>query len=109
MFYPIYLDLHGRPCLVVGGGPIATGKVRGLVEAGALVTVVAPAVSADVVAWHESRELVWHQREFAATSRNNTAGVDTRECRSWPVFACHWPRLKEALPPLVVKRLMTAL
>ena len=44
MFYPIYLDLHGRPCLVVGGGPIATGKVRGLVEAGALVTVVAPAV-----------------------------------------------------------------
>ena len=42
MFYPIYLDLHGRPCLVVGGGPIATGKVRGLVEAGALVTVVAP-------------------------------------------------------------------
>ena len=52
MFYPIYLDLHGRPCLVVGGGPIATGKVRGLVEAGALVTVVAPTVSADVVAWH---------------------------------------------------------
>ena len=66
MFYPIYLDLHGRPCLVVGGGPIATGKVRGLVEAGALVTVVAPAVSADVVAWHDSRELVWHQREFVA-------------------------------------------
>jgi siroheme synthase (precorrin-2 oxidase/ferrochelatase) len=59
MFYPIYLDLHGRPCLVVGGGPIATGKVRGLVEAGALVTVVAPEVSADVAAWAASRVVTW--------------------------------------------------
>ena len=64
MFYPIYLDLTGRPCLVVGGGPIATGKVRGLVEAGALVTVVAPDVSQDIVAWHEARHAVWHARTF---------------------------------------------
>ena len=65
MFYPIYLDLHGRPCLVVGGGPIATGKVRGLVEAGALVTVVAPEVSADVAAWAASRVVTWQARAFA--------------------------------------------
>jgi siroheme synthase-like protein len=64
MFYPIYLDLTGRPCLVVGGGPIATGKVRGLVEAGALVTVVAPEASQDIVAWHEARQAVWHARTF---------------------------------------------
>jgi len=64
MFYPIYLDLTGRACLVVGGGPIATGKVTGLVEAGALVTVVAPEVSAQVEAWQESRLLVWHARLF---------------------------------------------
>ena len=64
MFYPIYLDLTGRSCLVVGGGPIATGKVRGLVEAGALVTVVAPDVSQDIVAWHETRHVVWHARTF---------------------------------------------
>ena len=74
MFYPIYLDLHGRPCLVVGGGPIATGKVRGLVEAGALVTVVAPAVSADVMAWHESRVVVWHARAFATDRARTTIG-----------------------------------
>lgn len=64
MFYPIYLDLHGRPCLVVGGGPIATGKVRGLVEAGALVTVVAPEAGDDIAAWHEARVVVWHRRTF---------------------------------------------
>ncbi len=42
--YPINLDVRGRRCLVVGGGSIARGKVEGLVGAGALVDVVAPAV-----------------------------------------------------------------
>jgi len=40
--YPVNLVLAGRPCLVVGGGRVALTKVRGLVEAGAHVTVVAP-------------------------------------------------------------------
>jgi siroheme synthase-like protein len=40
--YPVNLVVDGRPCLVVGGGRVAVGKVRGLLEAGARVTVVAP-------------------------------------------------------------------
>jgi siroheme synthase-like protein len=40
--YPIFLDLKDRPVLVVGAGKIALRKTRGLVEAGARVTVVAP-------------------------------------------------------------------
>jgi precorrin-2 dehydrogenase len=39
--YPVNLVLDGQPCLVVGGGRVAVGKVRGLLEAGARVTVVA--------------------------------------------------------------------
>jgi siroheme synthase-like protein len=42
--YPVNLVVAGRPCLVVGGGRVATTKVRGLLEAGAHVTVVAPEV-----------------------------------------------------------------
>ncbi len=41
--YPIFLDLRGRPVLVVGAGPVGLRKARGLVEAGARVTVVASA------------------------------------------------------------------
>ena len=67
MFYPIYLDLQGRACLVVGGGPIATGKVRGLIEAGALVTVVAPEASEAIVSWAEARAVVWHRRDVLDT------------------------------------------
>jgi precorrin-2 dehydrogenase/sirohydrochlorin ferrochelatase len=40
--YPIFLDLRGLPVLVVGAGNVAIRKTRGLVEAGARVTVVAP-------------------------------------------------------------------
>lgn len=48
--YPVNLLVAGRPCLVVGGGRVAAGKVRGLVEAGARVTVVAPDVDEHLVA-----------------------------------------------------------
>lgn len=42
IYYPIFLDLRGKPVLVVGAGKVALRKTRGLLEAGALVTVVAP-------------------------------------------------------------------
>jgi siroheme synthase-like protein len=47
--YPVNLVVDGRPCLVVGGGRVAAGKVRGLVEAGARVTVVAPDLDPAIV------------------------------------------------------------
>jgi siroheme synthase-like protein len=40
--YPIFLDLKDRPVLVVGAGKVALRKTKGLLEAGARVTVVAP-------------------------------------------------------------------
>jgi siroheme synthase-like protein len=40
--YPIFLSLQGRPVLVVGAGKVALRKTKGLLEAGARVTVVAP-------------------------------------------------------------------
>ncbi|MGD0393864.1 MAG: bifunctional precorrin-2 dehydrogenase/sirohydrochlorin ferrochelatase [Acidimicrobiales bacterium] len=42
--YPVILDVAGRRCLVVGGGPVAARRARGLVASGARVTVVAPEV-----------------------------------------------------------------
>lgn len=44
-FYPIFLNLVGRPCAVIGGGAVAEQKVQGLVDAGARVTVISPTVS----------------------------------------------------------------
>lgn len=46
--YPVSLVVEGRPCLVVGGGRIATRKIEGLLACGALVTVIAPHIDVTV-------------------------------------------------------------
>jgi precorrin-2 dehydrogenase/sirohydrochlorin ferrochelatase len=42
--YPVGLVVHGRRCLVVGGGRVAARKTTSLLECGATVTMVAPEV-----------------------------------------------------------------
>jgi precorrin-2 dehydrogenase / sirohydrochlorin ferrochelatase len=41
-WYPIFLDLRGRKVLVAGAGKVALRKVKGLLEAGAIITLIAP-------------------------------------------------------------------
>jgi precorrin-2 dehydrogenase/sirohydrochlorin ferrochelatase len=41
-FYPIYLDVKDKKCVIVGGGEVAYRKVCSLKEAGAEVVVVSP-------------------------------------------------------------------
>jgi siroheme synthase-like protein len=50
MLFPTFLKLGGRRVLLVGGGPVAAGKLRGLLDAGALVTVVSPHVVPEIAA-----------------------------------------------------------
>lgn len=50
MLFPTFLKLGGRHVLVVGAGPVAASKLRGLLEAGARVTVVAPEMVAEIAA-----------------------------------------------------------
>src|SRR5690348_8063093 len=41
-FYPLFLNITGRLCVVIGGGAVAERKVAGLLDAGARVRVVSP-------------------------------------------------------------------
>jgi precorrin-2 dehydrogenase len=63
--YPIYLDLADRPCLVVGGGPVAETKVRGLLAAGARVTVVSPTLTPALATLAAEGHLAHEAREYA--------------------------------------------
>ena len=61
-FFPIYLEITGRRCLVIGGGAVAERKIANLLEAGAEVTVISPDASENVARW----------------SRNNTIQLEAR-------------------------------
>ena len=58
--YPVNLVLAGRSVLVVGGGAVAVGKVRGLVEVGARVHVVAPTIEAAI----KELDSTWEERAY---------------------------------------------
>ncbi|HWD54624.1 MAG TPA: bifunctional precorrin-2 dehydrogenase/sirohydrochlorin ferrochelatase [Acidimicrobiales bacterium] len=64
-FYPVSLDVTGRACLVVGGGPVAARKARTLLECGAAVTVIAPSLSADMEALSGQLEQI-ERRAYAS-------------------------------------------
>lgn len=63
-YYPVLLDLHGCSCLVVGGGPVALRKVRGLLAAGAAVRVVSPEAVPALAALAEAGRIRWERRPF---------------------------------------------
>ena len=48
MYYPVYLDLRGKPTVVLGGGMVAERKVTGLLAAGAAVTVISPKITEEL-------------------------------------------------------------
>ncbi|MDR6505182.1 uroporphyrinogen-III C-methyltransferase [Arthrobacter oryzae] len=75
--YPTALRLLGRPVLVVGGGPVATRRAKGLLDAGARVTVVAPAASAGLEELADAGLLTWEQRPYRSSDVDGVWFVQT--------------------------------
>lgn len=65
--YPLTLDVRDRRVVVVGGGPVAARRARGLVEAGAAVVVVAPWACEDLADLAAGGTLRWRPREYAGS------------------------------------------
>jgi uroporphyrin-III C-methyltransferase len=63
---PYPLDLSGRRVVVVGGEALALGQVAALVDAGALVTVVAEHAAASIEDLAARAIVTWRREPFAA-------------------------------------------
>lgn len=63
-YFPVFLDLRGRRCLVVGGGPIGERKIVALLACGARVVVVSPTLTPALAVLAGAGGLEHHARAF---------------------------------------------
>ena len=117
-FFPIFLNLKGRRCLVVGGGEVAANKLQGLLEAEAEATLVAPEATAEIAALEEQGRISRQAREFipedvagcalviAATNdeQTNRRVAEAATVRNIPVNVVDNPQLCDFIMPSVVDR-----
>jgi uroporphyrin-III C-methyltransferase/precorrin-2 dehydrogenase/sirohydrochlorin ferrochelatase len=75
--YPTALRLLGRAVLVVGGGPVAARRAKGLLDAGARVTVVAPVASTALQELADAGLLTWEQRTYRPSDVDGVWFVQT--------------------------------
>ncbi|AGF77013.1 precorrin-2 dehydrogenase [Desulfocapsa sulfexigens DSM 10523] len=63
--YPVNLDVRGMPCLVVGGGHVASRKVDSLLPCGAIIRVISPEVCPHLEDLARSELLEWQKKKYA--------------------------------------------
>jgi precorrin-2 dehydrogenase / sirohydrochlorin ferrochelatase len=114
VLYPIFLDLSGRRCVVVGGGGVANRKARKLLQARARVVVISPEIGAEL----ESVAVEVHRRPyregdlegaylaFAATNAREVNAAVAREAkeRGVPVNVADSPSEGDFALPSTLRR-----
>ncbi len=117
-YIPIFLDVTGRECVVVGGGVVAARKVESLVDAGAHVTVVSPCLSPlieslvargsvkHIARYYQPGDIRGCVLVYAATDDPKLHRELAAEARSLgiPVNVVDVPELCTFIAPAVVKR-----
>lgn len=117
-YFPLFLKLKHRPCLVVGGGEIAARKIELLHKAGARVRVVATQINASVANLQQPLQLTIDCKPFAAddvdgmtlvVSATNDGGVNQAVAaaarqRQIPVNVVDNPELCDFIFPAIIDR-----
>ncbi|CAG0959257.1 precorrin-2 dehydrogenase / sirohydrochlorin ferrochelatase [Geobacteraceae bacterium] len=64
--FPVNLNVRDRQAVIVGGGAVAARKCLLLLEAGARITVIAPALDAGLAGLRMEGRIVCHTRQYVA-------------------------------------------
>ena len=117
-YFPVFLDLKQRRCLLVGGGDVATRKGRLLAKAGAILRVVAPQISPELRDLVQQCQGEIHLREYQASdvddcvlaiaatdidSLNQTISEDAK-AKNIPVNVVDSPALCTYITPAIIDR-----
>jgi precorrin-2 dehydrogenase / sirohydrochlorin ferrochelatase len=117
-YYPIFLDLTGRRCIIIGGGAVAERKIEGLLTAGAEITLVSPETSEGLQLLlaqrsikhlprkYENGDLAGYALAFVATDDRATAAAVFSEARAAGVWlnCADVPSCCDFILPAVIRR-----
>ena len=117
-YFPIFIDIAQKPCLVVGGGDIAYRKINLLLKADAQVTCVSPACCDGVAVLAKNNKISLIEKDFEAgdvstqvliVSATDDAGLNTRvsalaKAANIPVNVVDSPALCSFIMPSIVDR-----
>ena len=117
-YFPLFFNLNKQPCLLVGGGEVATRKARLIANAGAVINVCAPEVTAELFnlclqSGGNITRREYHIDELKhnvlVISATNSAVVNaevSRDCkqRNIPVNVVDSPALCSVITPSIVDR-----
>ena len=63
-YYPAYLNLAGKMCVIIGGGTVAQGKIAALRDAGARITLISPDATAGIQRAAQRGHVEWVPRKY---------------------------------------------
>jgi len=63
-FYPVFLNLTGRRCVIIGGGQIAEGKISKLLDSGAKIIVISPDATQGIRSFAERGQIELDLRKY---------------------------------------------
>lgn len=117
-YYPLFMDVEDKTCLVVGGGEVAERKVDSLLECGARVHLVSPRLTSRLSALSREKAIDAELREYrrgdvagatlaiAATDSEETNALVSREAirLGVPVNVVDDPQKSTFIVPSLVRR-----
>lgn len=117
-YYPVFWDITGKKCVVVGGGEVAARKVARLLDCGARVFVVSPALVPELAVLKKDQRIEHIDDEYAseylygsylvigATDNEQTNAAISRDAKakSIPVNIVDDPQKCDFILPSLVER-----
>ena len=117
-YYPVFLNLKNKLCVVIGGGKVAERKIKSLLECEAHIKLISPEITEDLKKLWQEKKIEWEQRRYkegdlkgaflviAATSDKEVQKKIFKEAEERGIFCnvVDVPELCTFIVPSVIRR-----
>ena len=117
-YYPVFLNLKDKICVVIGGGKVAERKIKSLLDCEAHIKLISPEITEDLKKLWQEKKIEWEQRKYkegdlkgaflviAATSDKEVQKKIFKEAEERRIFCnvVDVPELCTFIVPSVIRR-----